>query len=111
MRHGIANALYAIAEAVDRPATKCEGGKLHFGDNRSLYDDPDRTSWSMNVHTRERGTRISGDFHPPEHGYTYAALHVAGVTVFLTRRTTSELLDVMQGMSAAFAKHGEGRAA
>lgn len=108
MRHALANALYSVARIIDRPSVKCEGGKQHFGDPGYSGSSRAGTTWSMNLHSRD-DTPISADFHPPEYNYTYAALHIAEATVFLTRRSTLALLDVLRPVSEQFAKHGEGR--
>lgn len=111
MRHAIANGLYSLAGAIDthRARLRDMDSPMEFGDEKK-YETYDGDSVGMNFHTRP-DTQITANFKPGEH-YTYAALTLGtryGVTVFLNRRTTRRMIDVLKGLEGAYARFGENR--
>lgn len=108
-RHRIANLLYRLAAALDRGSGRVAlgGDMLTFGDDgRSDYRE-DRESITVQLHSREK-TQVSADFKPGS--YTYAALHLGPVTVFLRRQSTVALIAVLTQVESAYRKYGESKA-
>lgn len=108
MRHAIANGLYALAGAIDKRSVKLSDYDLglEFGD-QPKYGDHEQETVTMNLHSRP-DTAVTAQFKPGS--YTYAALTVGrgrSVTIFLNRRVTRRLIDVLKGMENAYARFGE----
>lgn len=111
MRHAIANGLYALAGAIDKRAGKLSDLDmgLEFGDQPKYGDDYKQETVNMNLHSRP-DTVVTAQFRPGS--YTYAALTVGrgrSVTIFMNRRLTRRMIDVLKGLEGAFARFGEDR--
>lgn len=111
MRHAIANALYALAGLIDRRTVRVTDYDmgLEFGDQKKYSEDYRRETTSMNFHSRPE-TQVTAQFKPGH--YTYAALTIGNsreFTVFMNRRFTRRLIDVLKGLEGAFDRFGEDR--
>lgn len=107
LRHRIANACYAVGRRLDAAPAVYADDPEQFGDKREFQFRGDATAITVGVHLREGS--ISGAFSN-EHGYTYSALTVGNereCTLFLSRRTTLRLVNVLNEMLRRFDKYGE----
>lgn len=111
MRHAIANGLYTLAGAIDKRAGKLSDLDLglEFGD-KPVYGSSELETVTMNFHSKPN-SQVNGQFKPGS--FTYASLSLGNypqsITIFLNRRFTRRLIDVLKGLEGAYARFGEDR--
>ena len=106
MRHGIANLLYRLGRAIDRPAHRDEPVQGDIGDRAEW--DHERTSVDMSLHMR-RDVPVGGNFSN-SYGSTYATLKIGHgnvLTIFLERESTLRLLGVLEEIERRYRRYGE----